>query len=195
MNEDRSLVPAHPEDAELPSAEGEVDAARAAQEQAREAQERAQATLQGVPPEAAPAPEPDTGSPTEGRRVFVSPEYLNGKFLVKPGPEVDEKLADGRTIKVRPDDIVARFRGGILATDDEEIIAWAKSHPEICRDVDDPETAIWVSLVEIKLEKANQASQLPPELDIDKLLRGDPTQLTDRLGGTLMSAARAARGA
>jgi len=127
--------------------------------------------------------------------VFVSPEYRRGKFLVKPGPEVDEKLADGRTIKVRPDDLIARFSDGILATDDEDIIAWAEGHPEICRDVDDPETAIWVSLVEIKLEKSNQAAQLPPELDINKLLKGDPTQLTDRLGGALMSAARAARGA
>jgi len=127
--------------------------------------------------------------------VFVSPEYLRGKFLVKPGPEVDEKLADGRTIKVRPDDLIARFQDGILATDDEDIIAWAEGHPEICRDVDDPETAVWVALMEAKLERINRSSQLPPELDIDKLLKGDPTQLSDQLGGALMSAARAARGA
>jgi len=193
MNGDRSLVPAHPDDESLPNAGAEADASRAAQERAREAQEKAQATLQGVPPtEPEATPPSDTG---EGRRVFVSPEYLRGKFLVKPGPEVDEKLADGRTIKVRPDDLIARFQDGILATDDEDIIAWAEGHPEICRDVDDPETAVWVALMEAKLERINRSSQLPPELDIDKLLKGDPTQLSDQLGGALMSAARAARGA
>lgn len=190
MNEDRTLVPAHPEDETLPNVTAEVEAQAPTLGRIEEARAKAQEAIRELPEETAspPASEPGTG-----RKVFVSPEYVNGKFLVKEGTTRPERLADGRVIETRDDDVMARFSGGILATDDPDVIAWCLDHPELCRDIDDPATPVWVTLTTAKLTTSTSEAAMPPELDIEKLLKGDTQQLLGRLGGELLQSAIAAK--
>lgn len=181
----KELVPAHPDDESLPNLTEEVAAKASERERIEAARQKAREAIEELPK---PAPR------REGSKVFISPEYLNGKFLVKQGATRKERLADGRLIETRDDDLIARFRNGLLTTDDPDIIEWAKAHPEICRDADDPDTPAWVALKTATLATSRQDPSLPPEMDIAKLLRGEIQELVGGgPAGDLLRAAQKAR--
>lgn len=106
-------------------------------------------------------------------RTFVSPLHPNTRFLVRAG-EVqqvrDPNSPTGMRDMLRQGDKWAVFSSGILQTDDPEIIAWAESHPEICRDVNDRLTPLWVQLEEARTPKAWRDATLDPTVSLDSYL-------------------------
>lgn len=106
-------------------------------------------------------------------RTFVSPLHPNTRFLVRAGSvhQVrDPNSPTGLRDMFRSGDKWAVFQSGILQTDDPEIIAWAENHPEICRDVNDRLTPLWVQLEEARTPKAWREASLDPTTNIDSYI-------------------------
>jgi hypothetical protein len=141
----------------------------------------------------APVPKEESTGPPEGVRSFVAPAHPNGKFMVKPGKLIQAPSPDGPRDIRREGDIWAKFSGGVLITDEPEVIAWCEKHPDICRDAFDPQTEVWVALREAQRETATRGASLPPSLDVAKLLQGDMSGLGD-LSSLTRHARRAAGG-
>ena len=173
-------MPRHPDDDNIPSLSEQAKAAKEAS-QANEA--RVKEARKGK--KAAVLPEEPAVTPV-GKRGFIAPAYKNGKFMVKPGVSGRMQLADGRSIEDRPGDKFAVFKGGMLITDDEDIIAWCEKHPEICRDAQDPDTRVWATLTESKLTLSTRSAQLPEGLDIDKLIKGEAQEMAQGTGDKLV---------
>jgi hypothetical protein len=139
-------------------------------------------------------------------RTFVSPAHKNQDYLIVAGKVVTappNAFSGGMGIDLRRDgDVWAKFSGGVLQTDDLEVIAWCEAHdgsvledgtvePDICRDVNDPQTRAWVALVEQTLNTGDKEATLPPGTDVGAILRGEATPVG---GSELMDRAIAAQG-
>ncbi len=140
-----------------------------------------------------PTAEPKAEAPTTPvKRVFVAPGHMNDAFLAKSGVLVQaapNAFSGGLPIDLRRDgDKWVQFQAGIVKTDDPDIIAWCVDHPDICRDIADPQTEAWATLKEMSVETASKESSLPKGTDIDAILRGE-----SQLGGPESLVARARR--
>ncbi len=120
-----------------------------------------------------------------GNRVFVAPKERNTAFLVNATNRKLRQIPDQnsptglRDMARLEEDIFLRFQEAIcIITPDEpgaaEKIAWAESHPSICRDAADPLTEAWVLLMEGQVPTSRRDPTIPTGLDVDKLLSGDP---------------------
>lgn len=125
---------------------------------------------------------------------FVSPTFPNSKYLVKPG-KVETRVhpGGGSYMEKRDDDIWAKFSSGILTTDDQEVIDWAMAHtgdkeiheayhgtlkaaracgvPVALCMPEGPGVGKWAQLKELSISTATHDVQIPPEIDIDDLLK------------------------
>jgi hypothetical protein len=138
-------------------------------------------------------------------RTFVSPAYKNQEFLIVAGKVISappNAFSGGMPIDLRRDgDVWAKFVSGVLQTDNPVIIAWCEANdgsvledgevePDICRDVNDPQTRAWVALVEQTLNTGSKDATMPPGTDVGKILRGEATPVG---GSELMDRAIAAQ--
>ena len=156
-------------------------------ERVRKAQERAKGGADGTsgtsgtsgPDVDAPAPRPSA------LRVFVSPGHLNLRLLIRAGTLVKVPSANGPWDHSRTGDVWLEFREGIVRLDpadelDQLRIEWCEGlgrARDICRDIDDPQTAMWVHLVEQKNPTSRRDATLPANLDVEGVLDGDLTSL------------------
>lgn len=112
----------------------------------------------------------------EGHRVFITySQFANAHILVKSGEPVYAPVGTHTPLGMRPvshreGDKWAVFQGGVLVTDDPDIIAWCESHPEICRDASDPFAAEWAELKSAQLPTNTRDEMLPRTIDVDKLI-------------------------
>ena len=119
----------------------------------------------------------------EGWAVFVAPVQRNTRYLVNPTERrihsiVDPNSPTGKRQMSTDNDVWLEFRDGICifdtrTVDGEKRLAWAQSHPEVCRNIDDPMTAAWVQMKEAQTPTSRKDNSLPTGLDVDALLRGD----------------------
>lgn len=110
----------------------------------------------------------------DGYRAFVAPIFQNGKKLIKAGETVqirDPNSATGFRDASRQGDVWVEFVGGMCVTKDPVVQAWCDANTDICRDVEDPQTAVWY---ELKLGQVPLAwrDALPFSIDIDAALAG-----------------------
>lgn len=137
-------------------------------------------------------------------RAFVSPEFPHAKFLVKPGPMVsfpDPNSEFGQRDVRRVDisnsaDVTARrantvgevmekwavFAGGVLTTDDPDIIKWCEEHDgfhrdgngalitAVCMDANDTRTAGWFNLRKGQLNLADREPSFEPGTHVGAML-------------------------
>jgi len=102
--------------------------------------------------------------------------HLNTEFMVEPGTPV--KLPPSPytppgvvSISHREGDVVARFVGGILTTNDPQVIDWCDNHPTICRPAADPRTKGWLALKNTQVATSTREAQ-NHDLDADELMFG-----------------------
>jgi hypothetical protein len=122
---------------------------------------------------------------TPERRVeaFVSPVERNLRVLVKAGELTqvrDPNSPTGMRDVGRVNDVVIEFIDGICVLDESdphfaEKLAWCQEHPETCRDIRDPYTEAWAYMKELQTTTANQEGRLPQNIDLERILRGDPS--------------------
>jgi hypothetical protein len=130
--------------------------------------------------------------------AFVNPTEPTTRYLVRKGEVVrlrDQNSATGfrdtsRETPGEPEksDKWAVFRGGILVTDDPEIIAWCQEHDTICRDANAPGTEFWFNVKRAQIPLANQDPSLDQGIDVDAALRGEGIAPTKGQGGAVSSA-------
>jgi hypothetical protein len=159
----------NPADAEVPNADAEVEQAKSVLVKMADLEALVQTALKNAPK----PPAEETAGPPPGTRVFVAPAYPNMRVLVKQGKLIQAPSPDGPRDIRREGDVWAKFVGGILVTDDPDVIAWCEAHHDVCRDAYDPKTEVWVALVQAQRETATSEAKLPPGLDVEKLLEGD----------------------
>lgn len=125
----------------------------------------------------------------QGKMAFISPSAKTYRKLVKPGrvtacypgtqlPIIPGAPSQNGVDMTRVGDIWATFSGGMLIVgpQDEngvEIIEWASSHPDVCRDAMDPSTETWAAMRGSQLNMADREPSLPTNIDVDAVLRGD----------------------
>jgi hypothetical protein len=141
-------------------------------------------SLKGAPMPAQPDPELP-----EGTRIFVAPADLNGKFLVVAGKVVQVPSPNGPWDKERVGDVFAQFSGGILMTDNAEVIAWCEKSRDICRDAFDPQTEAWAALRTNQLETSTKTASIRKDLNVQDILDGKDTIIGD--AESLVARARA----
>lgn len=123
-----------------------------------------------------------------GFRCFVAPAFVNSKFLAKAGKPVNVTTPDGRKFtREREGDIWVKFSGGQLITDDPELIKWCVEHPNVCRDVADPQTDAWATIVEAQQETSTKGAAIPKSLSVESILKGETTGI---VGDSLVARAR-----
>lgn len=115
--------------------------------------------------------------PEELRRMksFVSArEHANASFLVKAGipTPLPAAFAAGSSVQPlarREGDKWAHFVGGILVTDDPDIIAWCEIHPKVCRDSANPMTKVWATIKDMQARLSNRDPMVDQsQLDADE---------------------------
>lgn len=175
-----------------PTLEPVTQAERRAATEGLEGRKVAATGLEGV----AVAPPP---TELEGYRSFVAArEYANAVFLVKEGKLIEAPLAMGMTPGVKPlvrreGDKMAAFRGGILVTDDPDLIAWCLAHPKVCRPSEDPMTKGWATMKDMQTPLANRDALVDAsQFDADETF---PPGLADRLAGQAQAAKVGSAGA
>ena len=149
-------------------------------ERVRKAQERAKGST-GVTDGTGRPLDPSSSS----LRVFVSPGHLNLRLLIRAGTLVKVPSANGPWDHSRTGDVWLEFREGIVRLDpadelDQLRIEWCEGSGrarDICRDIDDPQTAMWVHLVEQKNPTSRRDATLPSNLDVEGVLDGDLSSL------------------
>lgn len=123
-----------------------------------------------------------------GFRCFVAPAHVNGKFLAKAGKPVNVTTPDGRKFtRERDGDVWAKFNGGQLITDDPELIKWCEARSDICRDIADPQTDAWATIVEAQQETSTKGAAIPKSLSVESILKGETTGI---VGDSLVARAR-----
>lgn len=127
--------------------------------------------------------------PVEQRRVwrsFVSPLFQDAKFLVVKGkvqsfPDMNSQFGS-RDIQ-RIGDKWATFGGGVLTTNDPEIIDWCLRHdgfhddpetgarlPGICVDANDKRAAAWSNMKTGQQNLAAREPSIDPSFDVDEMI-------------------------
>lgn len=132
-------------------------------------------------------------------KQFVSPHQPNSKYLAVIGkPRAVPLSVNSNGIEIlidRQGDKWAQFFSGILTTDDPDIIEWATAHtgdtqahdayhrahgmrnPRECGAPvglcmpEGPGVGAWAKLKELTISTATHDVQIPPEIDIDALVR------------------------
>lgn len=142
-----------------------------------QAQNRVQAMIDAG--EIAAAPD------NSGRKVraYVAPVERNTRYLVKAGEPVairDPNSPTGERLTQRKGDIFVDFVDGICVLDDSDPdfvlkADWCDAHSALCRDITDPFTEAWAYMTELKHETSSQSARLPKDINIEKILRGDPS--------------------
>lgn len=111
----------------------------------------------------------------QGYRTFVAAkQYENSKILAIPGTPIKMPPHPGMSPGITPysqrdGDKFVKFSGGVLVTNDYEIIAWCEAHPQVCRDASDPRTQGWVTLKDMQTETASRDAVLPQSVDVDEM--------------------------
>lgn len=132
-------------------------------------------------------------------KQFVSPHQPNSSYLAKAGKPVAVPLSvntNGIELLIRRDgDKWAEFHSGILTTDDPDVIEWCMAHtgdpkahdayhrehgmknPRNCGAPvglcmpEGPGVGAWAKLKELTISTASHDVQIPPEIDLDALVR------------------------
>jgi hypothetical protein len=125
-------------------------------------------------------------------RTFVAAaQYRNHKFLIKRGQVVqfrDPNSPTGSRDARREGDKFARFAGGVLVTDDADIITWCEQNRKVCRDATDPRAAAWAQLKEGQIDLAARERVIDGSLDVDQMLYPDGGESgVDGLGAAILS--------
>ncbi len=142
----------------------------------------------------------------QGYKTFVAcKEFENSKFLAVVGKPQKMPPHPGMSPGITPysqrdGDKVVKFSGGVLVTNDEDIIKWCEDHTQVCRDANDPRTQGWVTMKEMQVDVASRDATLPKSVDVDKMAFPEgitiaPTQtleegVDDSSGKLLVDAAR-----
>lgn len=121
-------------------------------------------------------------------RAFFAPVDKNTRFLVKEGKYEsikDPNSPRGTRLTERDGDIWLQFIDGIAVMDttkaeDQVRLAWCEANPAICRDIEDPMTEAWAYMKELQYPTATHDSRLSPNINIERLLTGDPSGNTVR---------------
>lgn len=135
-------------------------------------------------------------APPDLRRCFVAPAHPRGKFLVRGGEVLMQPSPNGPWPYDRRGDIKIQFREGVIVLDPDDPedairLAWLEDHPEIARDVDDPQTALWAKLVEDKHPTSRREASLPSNINVEEVLEGNLASMGE---SDLIARARSARG-
>lgn len=113
--------------------------------------------------------------------AFFAPVEKNTRYLVKAGePEVikDPNSPRGTRMTERFGDVWLQFIDGIAVLnmedkEDQQRIEWCASHPEICRNIEDPMTEAWAYMKELQKPTSWRDATLNPNINIERLLQGD----------------------
>ena len=111
----------------------------------------------------------------QGYITFVScKEFENSKFLAVVGKPEKMPPHPGMSPGITPysqrvGDKLVKFSGGVLVTNDEEVINWCKAHPQVCRDANDPRTQGWATMKAMQTDTASQDAPLPRSVDVDAM--------------------------
>lgn len=153
-------------------------------------------------------------------RQFVSPHQPNSKYLAIVGKARAVPLSvnsNGIEILIdRQGDKWAEFASGVLTTDDPDVIEWCEAHtgdpkahdayhrahgmrnPRDCGAPvglcmpEGPNVGVWAKLKELTISTANHDVQIPPEIDIDALVRSGAGNMgVEALGSEMRTRAKA----
>ena len=111
----------------------------------------------------------------QGYRTFVAAkEFENSKFLAVAGVPVKMPPHPGMSPGITPysqrdGDKFVKFSGGVLVTNDYDIIEWCENHKKVCRDAQDPRTQGWVTMKEMQTDVASRDAVLPTDVDVDAM--------------------------
>lgn len=186
----------------------QAEAAAAKAEKAAAGIAQAAASGQRIPPEST-------------LRIFLSPQHPKTKFLVKTGELKsfpDQNSPTGRRETHREGDVFAQFDGGVLATDNPDVIEWCEAHGPseelhiayhqtrgdkargcragqgVCCDSQDENAGAWCEMKAAQIPIASREATMSPSMNIDNILSGKSGG--DRIGGEgerLVDAAKATR--
>jgi hypothetical protein len=119
--------------------------------------------------------------PTSPLRVFVSPHQPNARILIRAGTVVKVPSPNGPWEHSRDGDVFVTFRQGVVSLDptnpsDQLCIDWCETKgraKDICRDINDPQTALWAKLKEDMSPTSRREASLPSNLNVEEVLAGD----------------------
>ena len=152
------------------------------------AEERRDAATRFAQEKTAPPP----AELAEYKSFVAAREYANATFLAVAGKPVPlpPAFAAGSSIQPlarRDGDKWAKFVGGILVTNDPDIISWCIGHPQVCRDSDDKMTKGWATIKDMQARLSNRDALVDAsQLDADETF---PPNMAE----TLLAQANAAK--
>lgn len=119
-----------------------------------------------------------------GKVAFVAPVQRWYRVLVNPNNTKPVSFPDkdsprGQKMVERDNDVFLEFKDGIAVLDPNDAedilrIEWCEAHEDVCRNANDPMTEAWASMKEAQTATAQRDPILPPSMDINAALRGDP---------------------